>query len=826
MGHPLKPIGTHQEPVAVEGSPWGGRGGDGGAATSLRDLWLIISQHRLTVAACGLGAAGVALLLVSRLTPVYQATASLRIDQRPMPPTLTEIDGAWSMPTNSIGTEVQMLQSRALAATVADSLGLRVRLVSPTTLPRDSIFAGVVVAPNAPPGAYVLARESGDTLRVRDGTSGAPVATVPASGRIEMPGVRIDLAPGAPRVPRVDFEVVSSDDAANAITGAVSVSQRSRDADIVDVQYLGPDPELARDVTNGLISKFLAVRERTRKSSARSTAKFVQEQIGKVAGRLTAAEDSLRRYRERAGIVSIDDQASSEVRRQAELLGQRNVFAAERIALDRLLAETQRASPAGDSGSAPSYRDLVAFPSLLRNQAVSGLLQSLAQIEDRRSELLSRRRPEDPDVQVLTSRATDLERQLRGMALGYREGLNNQVRAIDGILAGSARTMETIPAKQIRVAQLEREVKGLEQIYEQLQTRLKEAEIAEAAEDDASVQLVDAAVLPRAPVSPRRSLIVLIAGALGVAAGLAIAVAREITNVTVRTRGDAELAVGLPVLGIVPQINRKLLRRSIGPALDRRERVRRALGPAGARSGGTHPIDPAEAKVRATMFADVYDRLHTSLLYARSPERLRTIVFTSPLPKEGKTTSAANLSLALARHGMRILLIDADLRQGRVSGMLGARPGPGLSEVLAGDVPVGSAIQRVEFDQSARLDYLTTGALPADPMPLLGSERLSTLLAEMSDRYDRVIIDTPPLNIVMDALALGAKADAVVLVARVGATPVDALAYAGEQARHAGIPITGVLLNDVDIDRYAASDSAYRWYEYGTKYYASAVSAP
>jgi capsular exopolysaccharide synthesis family protein len=813
----MKSVVKHEEALPAEGPAWEGRGG---AAASLRDLRQIMRHHRLIIAACVVGAVAAALLLVNGLTPVYQATASLRIDQRPATQQ-PAIDVLWSTPENSIGTEVEILQSRALAATVSDSLGLRLQITSPEALRRDSVFSRVVVAPDADSGYYLLGRDPGGPLRVRDRMSGAVLATVPANGRVAVRGFQVDLTPTALRMASpVEFSILTRQQAAGAITAALTVAQRGREADIVDVTYGGTDPRQVSDVANGLVSQYISERKQNRQSSARSTAKFVREQITKVAERLAGAEDSLQRYRERAGIVSIDDEASTEVRRKAELLGQRNALESERIALDRLLADARRSPAAESTGKSTSYRDLVAFPSLLRNQAVGALLQSLAQVEDRRSELRLRRRPEDPDVQVLTDRGSELEGQIRGMALGYRQGLSNQVAAIDGIIASSSRSMEAIPAKQIRLAQLKREVTLLEQVYEQLQSRLKEAEIAEAAEDDASVALVDAAVLPSKPVRPLRlptAAIAVVAAMLGTAAGLGISVARELTNVTVRTRGDAETVLGLPVLGVVPRIDRRRLLAGVTGAQARRRRGRTLVPRRTA-------ADQSASKLQGAMFADVYDRLHTSLLHARSPERLRTIVFTSPLSKEGKTTSAANLALALARHGMRIVLVDADLRRGQVSSMLGARPGPGLSEVLTTAVPLSSAIRRVEFEGAAQLDYLTAGVRPEDPLNLLGSDRLDAVLGELGARYDRVIIDTPPLNIVMDALVLGAKADAVVLVARVGATPVDALAFAGEQARNAGVTITGVLLNDVDLSRYGGSDTAYRWYGYGAEYYAAAVN--
>jgi capsular exopolysaccharide synthesis family protein len=188
------------------------------------------------------------------------------------------------------------------------------------------------------------------------------------------------------------------------------------------------------------------------------------------------------------------------------------------------------------------------------------------------------------------------------------------------------------------------------------------------------------------------------------------------------------------------------------------------------------------------------------------------VVVTSPLAEDGKTTCATNLAITHAIRGSRTLLIDADLRRGVVHAAFEASRAPGLSDVLARASSPSEAIRTVRVGpENAELHFLTTGTLPANPSGLLESS-FEALLNTVKDRFDSIIIDAPPVNIISDASFLGLQADGVLVVARSGVTQSGALASATEQLSRVGVPLLGVVLNDINFKREVGYDAAYRAY--------------
>jgi len=404
------------------------------------------------------------------------------------------------------------------------------------------------------------------------------------------------------------------------------------------------------------------------------------------------------------------------------------------------------------------------------------------------------------------------------MALVYLQGLANQVTALDRVLADSRRQLNQIPAKQLQFARLQREVKGLEDVVTLLQTRLKEAEIAQAVEDP-SVRIVDAAILPRKPVTPRPLVNLSLAFVLGIGLGSAVACLREYWDGTVRSRHDVLSATGVPVLGLLPRVR------------DRgRWRTALGLGSAGGRAHGRR-VGRADPRVQPAAPASVIGRnngrrtlveafnllgTHIALGPWRDTTKLFTV--TSPLPAEGKTTVAANLALTLARRGARVLLVDADLRRGTIARVFGIAREPGLSDVLLGTAEFQKATHSIPVNETEYLHLLTRGRACHDPVYLLGSAPAHALFRSLRDQYDSIIVDTPPVNVVADASVIGAHSDAVIVVARVGVTDGHALGFAMEQLGQVGAPVVGTVLNDIDFRRDAAYDDAYRYYAHSGEY--------
>src|SRR5262249_16595204 len=203
----------------------------------------------------------------------------------------------------------------------------------------------------------------------------------------------------------------------------------------------------------------------------------------------------------------------------------------------------------------------------------------------------------------------------------------------------------------------------------------------------------------------------------------------------------------------------------------------------------------------AAVISEALGMLQTNIAFSLPDAAAKTLVFTSPLPGDGKTTTVVNLALSLAQRGIRVLLIDADVRRGVVHSVFGVAREPGLADVLRGAGQFEQVRRSITVDERGMMDYLATGKFSPGDYGLVASDAMRDLLARAREQYDLVIVDTPPVNIITDAAILAANADGVILVARVGVTQAPALRYAVEQLRHVRAVVLGVVLNDIDLRR-------------------------
>jgi capsular exopolysaccharide synthesis family protein len=786
-------------------------------------LWSLVRRHRWTVASGVVTMVVLVGLFTFLIPPRWESVAAIRLEETrvDLPDLVTRVGQ-----DRDVSTELEALESRRLAEATIDSLGLRA-ITTPVRAPRSSLFSVVKVAPVDDSGEYTFKlRESDKTYVVHDENADKDIGTVKAGGSLSLPGVAVTVAPTV-TTDEFTLIVIGRDVAAEAFGKALKVDRPDRDANVLTLTYRGTDRQLVRDVPNVVAGLFIADRDSQHKVQARSTAKVLAQQLDSVSRQLTASEGQLEAFREQNGIVSLPDEATSDVTHLAELQADRNTVGAERDALSALMADIT-AQAARQRPDQPSpYRRLIAFPTLLKNNAASELLASLATVEDERVALLTRRTPKDPDVMTLTVRIDQIDQQLKLIGQTYLQGLNNQVSADDAVLQTSAAKMRTIPSKEIQFARLSRQPKVLEDIYTTLQTRLKEAEVA-AAVVDPSVYVMDPAVEPHKPVMPRPLLYMAASVILGLMLGIGLALTREARDHTIHTRADVLAATGAPVLGLIPRIN-------LGDEFMSRLRLAEDLGPPGTGgrrrltgkrrslsgphlNGNSDSVLVTDPSARNAV-AEAYSTLQTNLAFIHPGGELKTIVFTSPLSGDGKTTSATNLAVTLVQRGHTVLLVDADMRRGVINRVFGSNREPGLSDILQGTTSLEAALRRVDLGRAGSLHYLTTGALPHNPASLIDSPAMRTLMDRVKQHYDTIILDSPPINVVTDAALLGSHADGVVVVVRSGVTAVQALMFAMEQLRHVRAPVLGAVLNDIDFHRDAAYDGAYRFQGHRDRYY-------
>jgi capsular exopolysaccharide synthesis family protein len=335
------------------------------------------------------------------------------------------------------------------------------------------------------------------------------------------------------------------------------------------------------------------------------------------------------------------------------------------------------------------------------------------------------------------------------------------------------------------------------QLYTLLQTRLKESQISEAMEV-ANIQVVDPALVPATPVGARGLMNILFGTASGLLLGLLVAFAREANDTRVRSRDDVVRLTELPLLAAIPRIPAVNGRRHEG---DSAERIEKRLVTRHA------PRSPA---------AEAYRALRTSLAFSTTRRKapLKTLVVTSAEPEDGKTTTAVNLAMTLAEQGHRVVLLAADQRRPVLHKVLHTERSPGLSELLSGMAALEVVIHHIPLLEhaSGSLDFIAAGRPVPNPAELLGSVAARELLSKLADRYDEVIIDTPPLGVVTDAAVVATIADGLLLVARMGSTHGDSLRHAVAELEGIGARVVGTVLTDV---HHAEDRYGYRYaYQY------------
>ena len=720
-----------------------------------------------------------------------------------------------------IENEIELLQSRRVLAPAVDALNLHVaaRVDGQETRPEEA-FWGFDAERGAVAGRYRIVPESEDLASVYDVGTGEKIATVSSLISTEFRGIKL-------RIPlefkeAVDLDVQDFLAAVMHTGNVINVARVGREADMVKLTCTAGTPEGAKAICEEIGKSYIALRAELQRTEATTAKEFLVEQVVALGDRLKEAEDSLEAYGRRNRVVALGDRATEEVKQITQLRAQRDLMEAERSALASFIVSVE-SSDQGDK----KYRDLASFPSFAQNVAVTGLVSSLSELENQRVELAVRRTEVNPDLAAVDRRISDIERQLQSIARSYESALGEQIASLDTNLSRAGASLAVIPTQQIEFARLQRQASQLDELYRMLQNRLREAEIAEAV-NLPNVRVVDAPALPLGPSAPRVKVNLLLGLILGLGLGFTVALVRERLDKTLRGRHEVERETGLRVLAMLPRVGNpapvlpvairteSVISGHFVPARvtgsmegtaqtdgnSRRKRVRRPFG--------------ASAEWGATL--EAFRSLATDMKFVGGvigDTPIRTVAVTSSTKGEGKTFTACNLALVHSSFGSDTLLIDSDIRAPSVHSFFGLPSGePGLSEVLAGTATVSSTWQRLVLDE-ANQRYLTVmpaGRPDGDAAGLLQApETLALVLAEARDRFDFVVVDTPPLSMISDSAVVAAAVDAVIFVVRSGTSSPAVLETSLQRLSRANQNVIGIVLNDVDQREYYHSYN----YSYG-----------
>ncbi len=389
---------------------------------------------------------------------------------------------------------------------------------------------------------------------------------------------------------------------------------------------------------------------------------------------------------------------------------------------------------------------------------------------------------------LLTALQNENRRQVAGAEAQFSAALGTERALLNEIDRAKQEAVELKP-KLDKYSELVRDRQKYDDRYKILVARLSTSEMTGRMNKqlDTNVHLLDPALVPTIPVSPSLRVNVMVAGAGALVIGLGLITLLVFLDRSIKSSADAQQAAGVPVLGVIPVLAESDLPRDDDRARDLYVHE--------------HPT---------SRVAECCRSLRTNVMFSAADRQLKTLVVSSANPREGKTTSVIYLGTTIAQSGQRVLLIDTDMRRPRLHASTGVSRDTGLSNLILGDENYDEVIRQTEIPN---LFVLPCGPLPPNPAELLMTKRFAVVLEELSKRFDRIILDSPPLGAVTDAVVLSKQVDGVILVVRAGKTLRDEISRAAKQIRDVGGEIFGVILNELDTNDKGSYYHSY--YGYG-----------
>jgi capsular exopolysaccharide synthesis family protein len=684
-----------------------------------------------------------------------------------------------------VSTDVEIIRSRVILGQVVDSLGLRLAREVPdlwrTEYHPVGIVDGVRIAPDATTEPLELAfGEEGVTVR-----SGGREASAPYGSPVEIGGVGFTVPTRPGGTDELSLQVIPHKSAVDRLLQNVMVYPRDN-VNIVDIVVTGYDPAVTERIANVTAEKYQNYSSRKSRVQAERRREFVEEQLRTGETLLLDAQNRLTEHRKREGLFSARAEAMTGQVQRGEVELQRAELNADLQIYKSLLSQLQSTR----RDRADVIRTIVSNPEMSANPTVLALYDRLTKYESVRDSLTTgqyRAAATNPDLQRTDSLISLNRNALIEATRNHVEWLEARVRGMDVITQRSDSTIRKLAGAEPEEMRLMMEVESFGEAVKTLREKYYTAGIAEASGEE-KVAFLDRA-LPGEPAGsgPVRSLVFGLI--FGVMVGAGGAVALDGLNRSIRKRGELERVLHVPELAVIPQV------RALAGA--RRLRI---PGMAGANGRALPAAGRPELLPAVQVYssgAEAYRTLRTNLIFAQAgQEGLRSVVVTSPNGSEGKTTTAANLAIAFAQQGMRVLVVDCDFYRARLHQVFGVANSPGLADLLLGTVAVEQVVRPTSIE---RVSVIPAGPLPpVNPTDLLGGDVMRSLLASLSGDFDLVVLDTPPVLTNANAPILATQTDGVVLVVRAGQTDRDSAREAMQQLATVGARVLGTVLNDPD----------------------------
>lgn len=566
--------------------------------------------------------------------------------------------------------------------------------------------------------------------------------------------------------------------------------------DVLQITYKSRNPKEAAAVVNKIMNLYLENDILTSRSEAEATRQFMSKQLPKTQAAVHGAEIELRKFKEKNNVVDLSEESKSAVAIIGNLDTQINNLKAE---LDQANAQTNELRQ--KVGLNPQQANAVS--ALSQSPAVQGVLTQLQDTDRQLAAQRSRYLDNNPTIIDLEAKKANLQTLLQKqikqtvgsqtnvpqglLQIGelrqnlikdflqsdvQRQGLYQKLASVSNSRSGYEQRVKTIPHLVQTQRELERKVEVAQSTSQTLLKKVQELQVAEN-KNTANARIIALALVPEKPLPGQKPIVLVVGMIFGAFLSTATILLLEMRDVSLKTLKEVREVFGYTLLGVVPLLAHKSRSRHRDPE-------------------STIPEIAVRDKPYS-LTSETYRMIQANLKFLSSDKQLKSIVVTSAVPQEGKSTVSANLAAAIAQLGRKVLLIDADMRLPSQHHLWQLTNAVGLSEVLVGQAQSSTAASKVMND----LDVLTAGVRPPNPLALLDSKRMASLIEGFSSQYDFVIIDAPPLLLAADALTLSQMTDGILLVARPGVIDSNSANAAQEMLQRSGNNVLGLVVNGI-----------------------------
>lgn len=595
------------------------------------------------------------------------------------------------------------------------------------------------------------------------------------------------------RAPQVEAGDLPLSPAAAAFRSRLTVEPVAQ-SNLVNLRFVAYDNVVAALAVNTLAQVYIEQSLDYRFSTSSEATGWLSERLKEQQRKVEEADRALQAYREREGLMNLEERLAL-INQKLSALTQAAIEArTTRITQETLYNRMRSLTPS----------QLANFPLILTNPTVQGLRKQLGDLQREEARLSESMGDKHPEIVRVKAEIRALEDKIAGETESVLRSVESEYLTAQQQEASFQANMETVKREALEVSRqnveygiLKREFETAQQMLQMLLTRSKETGL-ETELKSSNIRIVEKAEIPRAPFSPNRNQNYKLAMLIGLGLGLGLIALIEYLDNTVKTPEDVRASLDLPFLGIVPDVATK-----------------RAVPVGGSAS-------PVILRNPRSALAEAYRVVRTNVLFSSAENTGRALLVSSVNPAEGKSTTVVNVAASLAQTGMKVLVVDADLRRPTIHQHFGIQGSPGLSDLIVGKSSLAEAVRATSFKG---IEVLPCGYIPPNPAELLGSTAMSDILSGLRSRYDFVLIDSAPILAMADTPVLSRFTDGVVLVVAAERTPRPAIARTVDQLARVGGRIVGVILNRVDLERNSYYYGHY-YGEYYRSYYSDAAVAP